>query len=69
MTTRSYRPYGGHDELTRSDAPAEPLISAVRGGASLVLQQRHAAGPLHTPPGHLMTDAGHFPVNPEERPK
>ena len=38
MTTHSYRPFGGHDELTRSDTPAEPLISAVRGGASLVLQ-------------------------------
>ena len=38
MTTCSNRPYGGHDELTRSDTPAEPLISAVRGGASLVRQ-------------------------------
>ena len=27
-----------HDALTCSDAPAEPQISAVRGGASLVLQ-------------------------------
>src|SRR5579859_2748976 len=39
ITTCRHRSYGGHDELTRSDTPAEPLISAVRGEASLVLQQ------------------------------
>src|SRR5579859_3317626 len=38
ITTCRYRSYGGHDEPVRSDTPAEPQISAVRGGASLVNQ-------------------------------
>src|SRR6516162_6832003 len=38
LTAKSNRPDGGHDALTCSDSPAEPQISAVRGGASLVRQ-------------------------------
>jgi hypothetical protein len=38
LTTHSNRPCDGNDALTSSDAPAEPQISAVRGGASLVRQ-------------------------------
>ena len=43
LTTQSNRPYDGHDALTRTDAPAEPQISAVRGGASLVRQPPFAS--------------------------
>jgi len=35
MTTKSSRPCNRHNALTFSDTPAEPQISAGRGGASL----------------------------------
>jgi hypothetical protein len=36
--SRGGRSYGGHDALTCGNARAEPQISAVRGGASLIRQ-------------------------------
>src|ERR1700746_1639862 len=39
LTAKSNRLDDGHDALTCSGTPAEPQISAVRGGASLVLQR------------------------------
>jgi len=45
LTASRHQDYGGHDEPARSDAPAEPLISAVRGGASLVRQPHFANWP------------------------
>src|SRR5690242_16492712 len=61
LTAKSNRPDDGHDALTCSGAPAEPQISAVRGGASLVLQQDFVTfmiGGLVAGSGRFWRDAG-----------
>src|SRR5487761_1316416 len=71
LTTKSNRLLEGHSAPARSDAPAEPQISAVRGGASLVLQghilPRPAAMPNRRPVAHrsgLGFRAGQKPIGP-----